>query len=275
MYRVIKALNHNAVLAVGDNDNQEYILMGKGIGFGKRVSERIEAAPDTQIYSLQNVSEKGRAKELISDTPAECFEVADRLLSKAAEEFGEIDRDILFPLANHIAYAVKRMQAGELISNPLNSDIRILFYNEYKIAECARAWIKELMQVDIVDDEVGYIAFHVHSCINDEKVSVAMQMTMSVRECITLIEEHIGQKIDVLSLDYNRLMNHVKYMIARLMNGEKIKLDMNAYIRENYSQAYEIADTVCSHMSKNLGRTVDEVEIGYLAMHIERVLIRE
>ena len=38
MYRVIKALNHNAVLVL-DGSSQEYLIMGKGIGFGKKVSE--------------------------------------------------------------------------------------------------------------------------------------------------------------------------------------------------------------------------------------------
>ncbi len=39
MFRVKKALNHNTVIAIGMEDNQEYLLLGKGIGFGKKVSE--------------------------------------------------------------------------------------------------------------------------------------------------------------------------------------------------------------------------------------------
>ncbi len=39
MYRVKKALNHNTVIAIGLEDNQEYLLLGKGVGFGKKVSE--------------------------------------------------------------------------------------------------------------------------------------------------------------------------------------------------------------------------------------------
>lgn len=36
MYRIGKVLNHNAVLAVNAEDGKQYLLMGKGIGFGKR-----------------------------------------------------------------------------------------------------------------------------------------------------------------------------------------------------------------------------------------------
>lgn len=35
MYRIVKVLNHNAVLAVNAEDGKECLLMGKGIGFGK------------------------------------------------------------------------------------------------------------------------------------------------------------------------------------------------------------------------------------------------
>lgn len=275
MYRIIKTLNHNAVLAADMKDNQEYILLAKGIGFGKKVSERVEAPEDASIYSLKNVSEQGKAKELVRDIPAEYLEISNRILERAEKEFGKIDRDILFPMANHIAYAVKRMQNGEQISNPLTSDIRILFYKEYKIAELSRELLKEMMHVDITEDEIGYIALHVHSSIEDEAVSVSMQMALIVRECVTMIEEQSGRKIDILSLDYNRLMNHVKFMFARAVSGEKLKLNMNDYIRQQYPKAYEIAEIICSHMGKALNKTLDDVETGYLAMHIERVLMDE
>ncbi|MBA2901553.1 hypothetical protein DFM95_004716 [Clostridium beijerinckii] len=36
MFRVIKALNHNGVLAINMDNYKEYILLGKGIGFGKK-----------------------------------------------------------------------------------------------------------------------------------------------------------------------------------------------------------------------------------------------
>ena len=42
MYRIVKVLNHNAVLAVNAEDGKECLLMGKGIGFGKKVSEHVE-----------------------------------------------------------------------------------------------------------------------------------------------------------------------------------------------------------------------------------------
>lgn len=275
MYRITKTLNHNAILVVDMENQQEYMFLGKGIGFGRKVAERLELPEGADVYSLKNVTEPGTAKELVRETPVECFEIANHILQMAEEEFGKVDRDILFPMANHIAYAVKRIRAGEQISNPLNSDIRILFYKEYKIAETARELLREMQQIEIMDDEIGYIALHVHSSIESDKVSTSMQMAMTVRECITMIEEQIDRKIDILSLDYNRLMNHIKFMFARAEQGESLKLNMNAYIKQNYPKAYQIAETLCRHMESALNKEIEELEIGYLAMHIQRALMEE
>ena len=90
------------------------------------------------------------------------------------------------------------------------------------------------MQITIDEHEIGYVALHIHSAIEDEKVSVAMQTARAVRECIEMIEKETGKKIDVISLSYNRLMNHIKYMVARAMTGEDLRINMNEYIESNF-----------------------------------------
>ena len=105
--------------------------------------------------------------------------------------FGDIDRNILFSLADHIFYAVKRMKNGERISNPLTEDIRLLFHMEYKAALCVIPVIQEKFGILIDDDEVGYIALHVHSAIDNEKVSDAMQTARAVRQCVDIVERAI------------------------------------------------------------------------------------
>ena len=45
MFRVIKPLNNNGLLALTE-EGREVILLGKGIGFGKKSGERIESLGD-------------------------------------------------------------------------------------------------------------------------------------------------------------------------------------------------------------------------------------
>lgn len=271
MYRVSKVLNNNGVIAIEMEENQEYVLLGKGIGFGKKVSQRFEAPSDCTRYSLKDDTERGSAASLVKSVDPVFLEIASEVLREAERTFGNIDKRILFPLADHISFAVARIKNGEQISNPLTGDIHALFYKEFQVASVLKKILSDRMQVEIGDDEIGYVALHVHSAIEDEKVSVAMQMARTVRECVSIIEEETGKKIDVMTLDYNRLMNHVKYMAARLLRGEELKININDYIEIKFPKAFAIATTVCDHLGENIGVQLGEREIGYLAMHIERV----
>ena len=117
--------------------------------------------------------------------------------------------------------------------------------------------------------------FHIHSALGDEKVSVAMQTARTVRECIAMIEMATGRKIDVISLSYNRMMNHIRYMVARAVSGEKLKVNMNDYMSVKFPKAFQAAKRICEEMEKRLKLPMEEIEIGYLAMHIERIMDRE
>jgi len=275
MFRVIKALNHNGVLAIDMDTNKKHILLGKGIGFGKKVNERMEAPEDTHIYLLQQETERGSTKEIINNIEPKFLEIASTIIMEAKKKFKEVDENILCPLADHIAFAVKRIKNNEHISNPLTPDIRALFSEEYEVACKGKDIIKEVLDVEINEDEIGYIALHIHSSLGNEKISQAMEMAMLVRDCITSIEKNIGKTIDIESLSYNRLMSHIKYMTARTLKGETLKLDMNDYIKERFEKSFEIAEDICKKLGSELNKEIKEVEIGYLAIHIERVFSDE
>lgn len=272
MYRVSKVLNNNGVIAIDMDENKEYVILGKGVGFGKKVSQRFDKPEGCTTYRLEQETERGSAKELVKGIEPEYLEIADAILTESQKVFGDsIDRGILFPLADHISFAVARIRRNEQISNPLTEDIKVLFYSEFKVAETLKTILRERLQIEIDDHEVGYVALHIHSAIGDEKVSVAMQTARAVRECIDMLEKATGKPIDVLSLSYNRLMNHMKYMVARASTGEKLNLDMNEYMLDQYPQAYKVATDICKNLEECIGHKLDETETGYLATHIQRV----
>lgn len=270
MYRITKVLNHNAVIAVNEGSN-EYLIMGKGIGFGKKITESIETSDSDTVYSLSFEGERGSASDLARQTDPDCLEIANLILNNAEKKFKNVDRNILFPLADHIQYALERMKRNETLINSLNDDIKIIYHEEYEVALSCRDMIKSLKDIELNDDEIGYIALHVHSAIQDENVSQAMLTAKLVRECADAIERKSGRKIEASSLDYNRLMNHIRYMIIRMQSGEKLKLNMNEYMSLKYPETFAIAQDVCEQMSKSMKIEFDSAETGYLAMHIERV----
>ena len=275
IYRIAKLLNHNSFIGIESGAKQECLIMGKGIAFGKKIGQTIEVPQDARIYSLKELTDRGDAREIINSVSPVCLELANEILREAEAEFGDIDRSILFPIADHLDFAIRRLQRGEQISNPLTDDIRVLFHNEFQVASVLRDILQKRMQITIDEHEIGYVALHIHSAIEDEKVSVAMQTARAVRECIEMIEKETGEKIDVISLSYNRLMNHIKYMVARALTGEDLRINMNDYIESKFPEAYMTAKKVCDMLGKSIGKELDEIEIGYLAMHIERIYREE
>ena len=274
-YRITKILNHNSFMGIESKNDQECLIMGKGVAFGKKVGQTVSVTADSRVYYLKELTDRGEAREIIKSVSPLCLELANEVLDQAEEEFGKVDRSILFTMADHLDFAVRRIQNGEQISNPLTDDIRIMFYKEYKVAGCIRDLLKEKLGIRIDEHEIGYIALHVHAAIVDENVSQAMEIARTVRECICMVEEETGKSIDIMSLGYNRLMNHVRYMVARAIHGEKLKMSLNDYMSVKFPGPYMTAEKICRKMEKSLKLPIPDIEIGYLAMHLERMMDRE
>ena len=90
MYRIEKVLNHNTVMAIHQDDHKEVLIMGKGVGFGRKVAERIEVRPEDRLYSLQKYKERGGAKEIVKSIAPEFLEVTNAVLDEAEKIFGKI-----------------------------------------------------------------------------------------------------------------------------------------------------------------------------------------
>ena len=105
-------------------------------------------------------------------------------------------------MADHLDFAIRRMQNGEQISNPLTDDIRIMFYKEYKVAGCIRDLLKEkLRNQRSMNMRSDILPFMFMLPVVDENVSQAMEIARTVRECISLVEKETGKSIDVMSLE--------------------------------------------------------------------------
>ena len=87
--------------------------------------------------------------------------------------------------------------------------IRDRFGREYAVVLKCRDIIKEMTGYQITDDEVGFVALHIHSGLSDEHVTEILKVTQTIDECLLLIENLLGQSISRESLDGIRLMSHL------------------------------------------------------------------
>lgn len=275
MYRIIKVLNNNGILVYHNETGRELILMGNGVGFGKKPTQQIEDMTGAKVYSLVTRQKQQSVLKVVNGIQPGFIEAAGRIIEEAEKVFSEVNHEILLPMADHIALAAKRAKENRQIPNPFTPDIRVLFSKEYTVAIRGRDIIREMMGYEISDDEVGFLTLHIHAGLSDEQVSVTLDTTRIINEGIRMIEKGFSQKLQEDSLAYTRLMSHLYYMVARTRNGESTKVDFNDFIFTNYPETGRVAEMVCSYMGNELKKPVAKEEIGFLAIHIQRVISPE
>lgn len=274
MYRVIKVLNNNGVLVYDMKRQEEAILLGSGIGFGKRVNERFERDENTKRYTIVDREEKKRTgRQVLSGMDPEFLELAGKIVELAKGELGELNPNILIPLADHLAVAVERMQTGILLKNPFHGDIRVLYPEEYQIALKSRDMVYETSGCLLCEDEVGYIALHIRAGRVDEKLEESLKLVTLLRMIVTMVEENMELKLDPHSFMFERFMAHLRYLVVRIRDGESIALDMDEYARTQFPQSYKLAQKICARLGEELHMPVPREAVGHLGIHIERLKI--
>lgn len=270
MDKIIKILNHNAIIVHAQDSNEILLAMQKGIGFGRKISEMISLESVETLYHI-HTSTQVRGDHLLNSIDPVYIEISHDILSHYQDRFEVLDESKLLPLADHIAFAIQRMRNNIVIQNPFSNEIRFLYPQEWEVAAKSREIIFNKLSVLINDDEIGYITLHLNSTQEISK-DYGFMVAMILKETIDEIETEYHLKVNRKSLSYSRLMMHMKYMIARLYEEETINLDMENYTKEHIPKAYEVAQRIVERVINALDTDVPRVEIGYLAMHMDRIL---
>lgn len=271
MFKILKVLNNNGILVMDLNNKQEYIFLGKGVGFGKKVNQNVNTIENAKAYRFTEEQSRQDSIHTIKSISPVFIEIAGNIIEEAERKFGAVDNNILLALADHIAFAIKRMQEGIELKNPFAKEIKVLFEEEYSVAKMGKEFIKEKIGIEINDDEVGYITLHVHTALTREHVVQSMDIARMIQEGIQKIETELGTMLDDETISYTRLLTHMKFMILRVINGEKLHLDMTSYVLDNFPASFELAKRICKEFENMTKKPFPDIEISYFAIHIERV----
>ena len=266
-YEIIGTLNNNSVVAK-DEHNKEVILLGKGIGFKKKKGDIV----DNKIKNIKSYTlDKKKSADVLQGVDPIFLEIANEIIRYAEKEFGDIDTNILLPLADHIAFSIDRIKNDMVISNPLTSDIKLLFADEYEVAKKARKIIKRRLGYEITDDEIGYISLHIHAALSSQPPARSLQVASIIHQTVTYVEETFHIMIDENSVAYIRLVNHIKFLMVRLDRQEDVHVSMTDYTKEKFPESYAVACRLADYIEKLIHEKISIDEVGYLAIHIERI----
>ena len=106
------------------------------------------------------------------------------ITSDASKFFNSFDCNIILSLSDHIAFAIKRIKEGLIITNPFKDDIRLLFEEEYNITLKSVGYINDRFNIAINDDEISYITLHIHGARSDMKISESILMATVINESL-------------------------------------------------------------------------------------------
>lgn len=270
---ISKNLNNNVVIA-DHSDYGEVVVIGKGIGFNRKTGDVIDETSAEKLFVLKNEKEQKNYIKLLPFVESNLHEVfitAIELIKKRAN--AELNEHIHVALTDHLMFAVSRLSKGMEMRNPFLIETKALYPFEYEIAKEVVTMIKEKTGLELPEGEVGFISLHIHSAVMNRNLSEVNQHSQLVTRLIDMIEDQLEISIDKESIDYMRLVRHIRFAIERVHNGEKVEEPEKIanLLKEEYPVCYNLSWKLIKVMQQALRKTVFDAEAVYLTMHLQRL----
>ncbi len=271
-YKIIRVLNNNVILAKHLSNGAQVIFVGKGIGFGKKNGE-VRHIPQESIEK-SFVTYDGKLKrdylKLVEQMDESILSMCTEIIVMAEERLGELNSRIHIVLTDHIGFALERIKAGMEIHNPFLHEIQSLYKDEYQVGLQAQKIIENTTGIHIVEDEVGFIALHMYAARKNKDVKESLKNTRLIKECVSIIEKSLDYKIKS-DLTYSRLIHHLRGSIERIEKEQTVKNPLIDMLRREFKDSFKIAGRIKVKIEDALDAIVPEDELGYMAIHIDRI----
>lgn len=277
MITIKKSLNNSMLLV--DNDQQEMILFGKGIGFNAKPGTNIDLAQVEKIF-LPLSSPQGRHFLSLTDSiPSEFFDISHEILLLARSICGDkLNSVLLLTLAEHLHFAVERCRNDQTVRNKLSWEVKRYYPQEYGIGLQARARVNERFKVALPEDEAVNIAFHLINASSQETDSSAHQQVELVNRLAAIVHYKIGKNTDTESVNYMRFINHLRYFSERVLAGKIVMSEEEDFYRElmRYRpDAMNVALGIRDYVQDKYQLTLPKDELTWLSIHISRLIDKQ
>jgi len=152
-------------------------------------------------------------------------------------------------------------------------ETKALYRHEYEVASEVVQFIKDKAGINLPVGEIGFIALHIHSALTNKNLSDVNQHSQLVSRLVRMVEEHLEIDIDKESIDYMRLVRHLRFAIERVINEEKVAEPekITLLLKEEYPVCYNLSWKLIKVMQQTLKMKVFDAEAVYLTMHLQRL----
>lgn len=271
---IVKKVLNNNVIICEHFEFDEVILIGKGIGFNRKKGDSINQSVAEKFFVLKNEKEQENYKKLLPHIENNLLEAIITAIEHIKKRTNtELNEHIHVGLTDHLMFAFTRMANGMEMKNPFLIETKALYPFEYQIAKEVVALIEEKTDIYLPEGEIGFITLHIHSAMLNKDLSEVNRHSQLVTQLVKLIEEQLKISIDKESIDYMRLVRHLRFTIERVYSGEKVEEPekISALLKEEYPVCYNLSWKLIKVMQKTLQKSVFDAEAVYLTMHLQRL----
>lgn len=272
---IVKVMN-NSLVFVKNDDNNEIIVMGKGIGFMKKAGEFIDSSKIEKIFTLKDDEAKKNYFRAMEDVSSEYVDVTNDIVKYASDILNcKLNDNVFISLIDHISFAIERFNKNISLQNRLLWEVKKFYPNEFKVGIYAVNKINDVLGVKLPEEEAGNIAFHiVNAQTENSEMENTILMIKMMKDILNIIKYHLDVNLDKESLNYSRFITHLQFFLQRVIEG-KVADSKNSFIltqvESQYPEKVNCARSIKSYVEKLLNIEVGDDEILYLAMHIIRV----
>ncbi|MDO5601388.1 MAG: PRD domain-containing protein [Oscillospiraceae bacterium] len=269
--KAIKKINNNVALCV-DSNGQELIAFGKGIGFPSMPCEITPAQISMTFYRIDKPF-----YEMIRELPEKVLETSALIVQKARRTLdSDLNPNLVISLADHINFAIIRMEKYQDIKFPFSFDVEQLYPKETQLGRYAVELVEKNLGAALPPGEVTTIALHFINAEGERRqVKNGAETEKLIEAAARTIENRFSVKIDRASFSYNRFAMHLRYYMKRVRDNEQFHDDnqlLAATLSETYPEARVCAQEIARIIARGEEAETPEDEILYLMIHIQRIL---
>ncbi|MDO4555037.1 MAG: PRD domain-containing protein [Lachnospiraceae bacterium] len=276
--KIVKIVNNNIVTSE-DDMGQELIVMGRGLGFGKKAGQPIPDDKIEKVFHLDTPDQNNKLIDIIKDIPLDHIQAADKIILYAKKMLGDKLKDTIYlSLIDHISCAIERKKGNLLFQNPLLWEIKQYYPSEFHVGVQSLTILKNALGLEFPVDEAGFIALHFITSEYDTKMDVTFDIPKLIDEIVTIIENQFTIHVDKSSIHFERFITHLKFFAARVLQAKQIPDDgdflFRSMIRDQYKESYQCALAIREHIEANYKIEISEEEVVYLTVHIKRITMQ-
>ncbi|WP_017729327.1 glucose PTS transporter transcription antiterminator GlcT [Halalkalibacterium ligniniphilum] len=271
---VVKKILNNNVLIAEHSEYDEVVLIGKGLGFGKKPGEEVAGYTAEKFFVLKDATEQEQYKQLLNYVDESFIGLMNDAMERIEERFNvRLNEHIHVALTDHLFYAIKRIKQGFDIKNPFLIETELAYPKEFAVATEIIEFLQRSLQVNLPKGEVGFVALHIHSALTHRSVKEVNRHTQLISELIQVIESSLKVKIERDHIDYLRLVRHLHHAIERISSDQYMdnQDSLKKILQAEYPVCYNLAYKLMKIMQQTLKKAIPDAEAVYLTLHLQRL----